>query len=119
MSLNPPAFSNPAVGATPDEWAGGILAGSVAHRFPSATLRASERLYIDTWGTKATTTDARYLYDIIKELKGMVKDGELIVQAGGGIVADSDPETEFQESLNKAKALLRAADEAGRYSGNG
>ena len=49
----------------------------------------------------------------------LVKDGELIVQAGGGIVADSDPEAEFQESLNKAKALLRAADEAGRYSGNG
>lgn len=50
---------------------------------------------------------------------GLVKDGELIVQAGGGIVADSDPETEFQESQNKAKALLRAADQAGRYSGNG
>ncbi len=49
----------------------------------------------------------------------LVKDGELIVQAGGGIVADSDPETEFQESLNKARALLRAADEAGRYSSNG
>ena len=28
--LNPPAFSNPAVGSNPDEWAGGILAGSVA-----------------------------------------------------------------------------------------
>lgn len=49
----------------------------------------------------------------------LVKDGELIVQAGGGIVADSDPETEFQESQNKAKAIIRAADEAGRYSGNG
>ena len=49
----------------------------------------------------------------------LVKDGELIVQAGGGIVADSDPETEFQESQNKAQALLRAANEAGRYSGNG
>lgn len=49
----------------------------------------------------------------------LVKDGELIVQAGGGIVADSDPEYEFQESQNKAMAILRAADEAGRYSGNG
>lgn len=49
----------------------------------------------------------------------LVKDGELIVQAGGGIVADSDPEDEFQESQNKAKAIIRAADEAGRYSGNG
>ena len=49
----------------------------------------------------------------------LVKDGELIVQAGGGIVADSDPETEYQESQNKAAAILRAADQAGRYSGNG
>ncbi|MBT5239759.1 MAG: anthranilate synthase component I [Rhodospirillaceae bacterium] len=49
----------------------------------------------------------------------LVKDGELIVQAGGGIVADSDPEAEFQESQNKAMAIIRAADQAGRYGGNG
>jgi anthranilate synthase component 1 len=41
-----------------------------------------------------------------------VKDGQLIVQAGGGVVADSDPEMEFQESNNKAKAILRAAEAA-------
>ena len=43
---------------------------------------------------------------------GVVKDGTLYVQAGGGIVADSDPEAEFQESQNKARALVRAAQEA-------
>jgi anthranilate synthase component I len=43
---------------------------------------------------------------------GVVKDGTLYVQAGGGIVADSDPESEFQESQNKARALVRAAQEA-------
>jgi anthranilate synthase component 1 len=32
------------------------------------------------------------------------------LQAGAGIVADSDPATEFQESINKAQALLRAVD---------
>ncbi|MDG2244027.1 MAG: anthranilate synthase component I [Rhodospirillaceae bacterium] len=48
----------------------------------------------------------------------LIKDGELIIQAGGGIVADSDPETEFQESQNKAMAIIRAANEAGRYSSN-
>lgn len=37
--------------------------------------------------------------------------GDLIqVQAGGGIVADSDPEAEYQESLTKARALLTAID---------
>lgn len=35
-------------------------------------------------------------------------DGNVYVQAGGGVVADSDPETEYQETLNKARALLRA-----------
>jgi anthranilate synthase component 1 len=34
------------------------------------------------------------------------------LQAGGGIVADSDPPTEFQESLNKARAVLRAVEMA-------
>ncbi len=47
---------------------------------------------------------------------GIVKDGKLIVQAGGGVVADSDPEAERIESVNKAKALFRAAEEAIRYA---
>jgi anthranilate synthase component 1 len=42
----------------------------------------------------------------------VVKDGTLYVQAGGGVVADSDPEAEWQETQNKAKALLRAAEMA-------
>lgn len=46
----------------------------------------------------------------------VVKDGEIYVQAGGGIVADSDPEAEFQESCNKARALIRAAEEAVRFA---
>jgi anthranilate synthase component I len=42
----------------------------------------------------------------------VIKDGTLYVQAGGGIVADSQPEAEWQETQNKAKALLRAAEMA-------
>lgn len=42
----------------------------------------------------------------------VVRDGEARVQAGAGIVADSDPEAEHQETLNKARALLRAAEMA-------
>ena len=38
----------------------------------------------------------------------LVRDGEASVQAGAGIVADSDPAAEFEETLNKARALLRA-----------
>jgi anthranilate synthase component I len=46
----------------------------------------------------------------------VVKDGVMYVQAGGGVVADSDPEAEFQETVNKARALMAAADEAVRYA---
>ncbi len=46
----------------------------------------------------------------------LLKDGMMIIQAGGGVVADSDPESEYQESLNKARALLRAAEEAGHFA---
>jgi len=47
---------------------------------------------------------------------GIIKDGVLYVQAGGGVVADSDPEAEYQESRNKARALLRAAEEAAAFT---
>jgi len=49
----------------------------------------------------------------------VVKDGVMYVQAGGGIVADSDPESEYQECRNKARALVRAAEEAVRFAARG
>lgn len=42
----------------------------------------------------------------------LLKDGTLYVQSGAGIVADSVPESEHMECVNKAKALLRAAEDA-------
>jgi anthranilate synthase component 1 len=51
----------------------------------------------------------------------VVKDGTLYVQAGGGVVYDSDAEAEWQETVNKARALRSAAADAGRFvqRGNG
>ena len=46
----------------------------------------------------------------------LVKDGTMYVQAGGGVVADSQPEAEYQETINKSKALLAAAEEAVRFA---
>jgi anthranilate synthase component I len=46
----------------------------------------------------------------------LVKDGTMYVQAGAGIVADSNPDFEQQECINKAKALFRAAEEARRFA---
>ena len=60
--------------------------------------------YFDYYGNMDTCIALRTL---------LVKDGKLYVQAGGGIVADSEPEKEFQETLHKAGALLRAIALAG------
>ena len=46
----------------------------------------------------------------------LVKDGIMHVQAGAGLVYDSVPENEQQECINKAKALVRAAEEAVRFA---
>lgn len=46
----------------------------------------------------------------------LVKDGKMYVQAGAGIVADSNPKSEQAECENKAKALFRAAEEARRFA---
>jgi anthranilate synthase component I len=49
----------------------------------------------------------------------VVKDGVMYVQAGAGIVADSVPESEHQECQHKARALVRAAQEAVRFAASG
>lgn len=45
----------------------------------------------------------------------LIKDKKIYLQAGGGVVADSNPEAEFMETENKAAALKKAAEEAGRF----
>jgi len=49
----------------------------------------------------------------------VVKDGSLYIQAGGGVVHDSDPQAEFEETLHKSNAIRRAAADAARFSGSG
>ena len=46
----------------------------------------------------------------------LVKDGMMYVQAGGGVVADSDPVAEYEETMHKSRALKRAAEEAWRFA---
>ncbi|OUS12354.1 anthranilate synthase component I [Rhodospirillales bacterium 47_12_T64] len=46
----------------------------------------------------------------------IVKDQTMYIQAGAGVVADSVPESEYQECHNKARALIRAAEEAVRFA---
>ncbi len=46
----------------------------------------------------------------------LFKDGMLYVQAGGGVVADSDPVAEYEETVHKARAIRTAATEAWRFA---
>ncbi|MEM9872073.1 MAG: chorismate-binding protein, partial [Pseudomonadota bacterium] len=47
----------------------------------------------------------------------VVQDGKLYIQAGGGVVYDSDPEAEYMETVHKSGAIRRAAADAARFSG--
>ncbi len=47
---------------------------------------------------------------------GLVKNGKLYVQAGGGVVYDSKLEDEYQETINKAGALMAAAEDSYKYN---
>jgi len=47
----------------------------------------------------------------------VVQDHKLYIQAGGGVVYDSDPEAEFMETVHKAGAIRRAAEDAARFGG--
>ncbi|WP_135504909.1 anthranilate synthase component I [Roseovarius aestuariivivens] len=49
----------------------------------------------------------------------VVKDDKLFIQAGGGVVYDSDPEAEYMETVHKSNAIRRAAKDASRFSGDG
>jgi anthranilate synthase component 1 len=49
----------------------------------------------------------------------VLKDEKLYSQAGGGVVWDSDPEAEYQETLAKARAIRMAAEDAGRFARDG
>lgn len=49
----------------------------------------------------------------------IVKDHKLYIQAGGGVVFDSDPEAEFMETVHKSNAIRRAAADASRFTGSG
>ena len=47
---------------------------------------------------------------------GLIKNGKLYIQAGGGVVYDSKPEDEYQETINKAGALMAAGEDSYKYN---
>ena len=45
----------------------------------------------------------------------LIKDGKIYLQAGAGVVFDSDPQSEYQECINKAQALIRACENISNF----
>ncbi|MBR3306271.1 MAG: anthranilate synthase component I family protein [Lachnospiraceae bacterium] len=64
--------------------------------------------YIDFTGNMDTCIAIRIVYK---------KNGKVFVRSGAGIVADSDPDKEYTECLNKARAALSALEKAGEVEG--
>ena len=94
------SFDNSALpGATYTPGAGDITAGTV-----TLTITSDDP---DAGGPCVEATD-----DLVLTINALPT-----VTAGAGIVADSDPESEHQECINKAKALFKAAEEAERFAG--
>ncbi len=106
-----------------DALVGGFPAGTVSGAPKVRAMEIIDELEHDRRGIYAGAVgylSANGSMDTCIALRtAVVKDGVMYVQAGGGVVADSDPETEYQESCTKARALIRAAQEAVRFaSGN-
>jgi Protein of unknown function (DUF3570) len=59
----------PALEQLPEDRSRFALLLRAAHRFDTATIRGDERLYIDSWGQKASTTDARFYLDLTDQLR--------------------------------------------------
>jgi anthranilate synthase component 1 len=59
--------------------------------------------YVDLTGNLDTCIAIRIAF---------AKNGKVFVRSGAGIVADSVPETEYQECINKAKAVIKALEQA-------
>ena len=53
-----------------------------------------------------------YTHLDVNKRQAVKKDGRVYVQSGGGVVADSDPEKEYQESINKAMAVVEAVKQS-------
>jgi anthranilate synthase component 1 len=106
-----------------DALIGGFPAGTVSGAPKVRAMQIIDELERDKRGLYAGCVGyfsaAGQMDTCIALRTALIKDGMMYVQAGAGIVADSDPAAEQQECINKAKALFRAAEEARRFASAG
>jgi anthranilate synthase component 1 len=103
-----------------DALAAGFPAGTVAGAPKVRAMEIIDELEREKRGLYAGSVGyfsaAGELDSCIVLRTALIKDGKMYVQAGAGIVADSNPKSEQQECVDKAKALFRAAEEAKRFA---
>ncbi len=103
-----------------DALAAGFPAGTVSGAPKVRAMEIIDELEQDKRGLYAGAVGyfsaAGELDSCIVLRTALIKDGVMYVQAGAGIVADSNPKSEQQECVDKAKALFRAAEEAKRFA---
>ncbi len=106
---------------TIDALAAGFPAGTVSGAPKVRAMEIIDELEVDKRGIYAGCIGyfgaAGEMDTCIVLRTAVVKDGTMHVQAGAGIVHDSDPASELEECRNKARALFRAAEEAARFGG--
>ena len=99
--------------------AAGFPAGTVSGAPKIRAMEIIDELEVEKRGIYAGTVgyfSANGSMDTCILLRtAILKDGNMYVQAGAGVVADSVAEAEYQECLNKAAAVIRSAEEAHRY----
>tara|TARA_R110001592_G_scaffold16881_5_gene71460 strand:+ start:19688 stop:21211 length:1524 start_codon:yes stop_codon:yes gene_type:complete len=91
----------------------GFPAGTVSGAPKIRAMEIIDELEVSRRGTYAGGVGyfSKHAMDSCIALRtALVKDNKVYVQAGGGVVADSDPDFEHQECCNKAKAVLHAAN---------
>lgn len=103
-----------------DALAAGFPAGTVSGAPKVRAMEIIDELETDARGVYAGSVgyfSANGSMDTAIVLRtAIVKDGKMHVQAGAGVVADSQPEYEYTECVNKARALVVAAKEALRFA---
>lgn len=103
-----------------DALSAGFPAGTVSGAPKIRAMEVIDELEIEARGPYAGSVgyfSANGSMDTAIVLRtAIVKDGNMHVQAGAGVVADSDPDAEHQECVNKARALVVAAKEALRFA---
>ncbi len=85
------------------------IGGLLAHRFSASTIRAEERLYVDNWGLKASTTESQFLVDLNERLR-IWPSARFHIQSGASFWQLAYPGLPSKKDDSVTYPLLRTGD---------